>query len=667
MRFTATRLWVIATLFLLGCDTNTDTPATGIQSPLTPQSAWVTRHGMTSSGYQEEFDHWTDLGFRLTYVSGHQATNSRGSLQPRYNAIWIKEDGPLWYAKHDMTANDYQTAVDEASRNGYQPVVINAFNVDESVLFAAIFELNSGDWVARHGMSAEEYQQEFDLRVDQQNYRLRHVTGYESQREARYAAVFDRTASPAWEARHEMSSSEYQTEFDDLAAKGFAPVVVDGFYVQGTERFTALWHKADARFGARHQVKGGQAYQKIADDFLYEGYRPVVIDGYADGTVVQYATSWKNTSWILSELDELNAMVESFRTDNNIPSLSLAIVENERLRYAKAFGLADQETMEAATTGHRYRIASLSKALTGAAVSKLVDETTLSLTDQVFGTNGLLSSYAFDNNLADSDMTSIKVEDLLEHAIGGWGANCSANTADEPIMFNNNSETRDWIITNTLTNVPLPGTPGSNFCYSNFGYAALEAVIEASNGGIAYADYIQQTFAQATGANSLAIAGNTLDDRADDEVKYYDFFNPYVWNVSRMAAHGGWMVTPVDYLRIMTRLDGGTYRPDLFSANAYDIFTRDDVVLGDDAWNINNGYYAKGLVRDNARGRFDHNGNITGTLAEYLLYDDGFSIMLVINMRQPPDGDANTPRPNLRGLGVDIRNAGIQYPDHDLF
>jgi CubicO group peptidase (beta-lactamase class C family) len=630
-----------------------------------PQSPWVTRHGMTSNSYQAEFDKWTSRDFRLTYVSGHQATY-RGRTSARYNAIWVKEPGPSWYARHGLTAREYQREVNNASQKHYQPIVVDAFNVGNQILFAVIFEKASSRWVARHGMTSDEYQSEFNQRI-KQGYRLRYVTGYEFKGKARYAAIFDKSPSPSWVARHGMSSAKYRREFKTLARKGYAPVVIDGFYVNGVERFAAIWHKADSPFIARHQLKGGAAYQLVADDFYYEGYRPVAIDGYGDGTEVQYATSWKNTSWSSSELNKLNNMVEQFRIDNNIPSLSLAIVENERLRYAKAFGLADREANESATTSHRYRIASLSKALTAAAVSKLIDETTLSLNDQVFGTNGILSSYALDNNLADSDMKRITVADLLEHAEGGWGASCQAGTNDEPIMFRNNSQTRDWIITNTLTNIPLPGIPGSRFCYSNFGYAALEAVIEASNGGVDYEDYILQTFADAAGANSLAIAGNTLADRAANEVKYYDFFNPYIWNVSRMAGHGGWMVTPVDYLRILTRLDGGTYRHDLFSANAYNIFTGNDVVLANDAWNIGNGYYAKGLVRNNSQSRFDHNGNITGTLAEYLNYDDGFSIMLVINMRQPPDGNASSPRPNLKGLAVDIHDATIQYPNYDLF
>ena len=628
---------------------------------------WVTRHGLTSAAYQAEFDKWTEKEYRLTYISGHQQATADGAFEAHYNAIWSKqsEPGPIWYAHHDFTAADYQAAIEKAEKSGFQPILVDAFNVGSTVLFTAIFEKATVEWVARHGLNSAEYQAEIDKRINE-GYRIRHTSGYEVNSKAYYAIIFDKSPSPKWEARHGLTAQTYQEEFDTLIAQSYVPVVIDGFFVGGTEYFTAIWHKADTVYQAKHQVIRS-AYQAVADDFYYEGYRPVAIDGYGDGNKVLYATSWKNDTWDLTELGKLNNVVEGFMNANGLPSISLAIVKDEKLVYAKAFGMADIEASEQATTSHRYRVASLSKALTGAAVSKLIESTSLTLNQQVFGTGGILSSFGADNVLADSDIRTITVQDLLEHTTGGWGANCGSGSPHEPIMFSNNNQTRDWIITNTISNVSLPSAPGSTFCYSNFGYAALEAVIEANNGGIAYVDYLKQNLATPSGATSLEVAGNTLQNKAPNEVKYYDFFDPYIWQITRMAGHGGWMSTPIDYLRVMTKLDKGNYRPDLLGQNGLDIFYNDSVIVGNDAWNGNNSVYLKGLVRNNDQGRWDHNGNFTGTIAEYLRYDDGFSIMLVINQRQPVGGTSNSPRPGLKGLATDIYNANIVFPGHDLF
>ena len=66
-------------------------------------SAWVARHGMTSTQYQIQFNTLVGQGFRLSEVSGYGV----GS-HALYAAIWDKSTGPAWEAHHGMTSADYQ-------------------------------------------------------------------------------------------------------------------------------------------------------------------------------------------------------------------------------------------------------------------------------------------------------------------------------------------------------------------------------------------------------------------------------------------------------------------------------------------------------------------------------------------------------------------------------
>jgi hypothetical protein len=51
-------------------------------------------------------------------------------------------------------------------------------DVGNDALYAAIFDKSAGPvWIARHGMTSDEYQKEFDARV-REGYRLRLVGGY---------------------------------------------------------------------------------------------------------------------------------------------------------------------------------------------------------------------------------------------------------------------------------------------------------------------------------------------------------------------------------------------------------------------------------------------------------------------------------------------------------
>ena len=640
---------LLLALAQVGCGDSTPIPSE-------PQG-WVTRHGLTSAEYQGEFDQWEEAGYRLTYVSGHEEFG-----QARYSAVWHKEPSVEWQAFHDQTSAEYNTTAQTMKRLGFRPVLVDGFSVGGSVLFASIFEKSGDAWEARHDLSSSDYQAEVDFWVDQKGYRIRHVSGYAINGQAYYAAIFDRTPGPAWISEHDLTEPEYQARVTELADLGYQPVVISAFLLGDTEYFAAVWHQEDIRFKARHHVDRGR-YPYLVDDLYYEGFHPVAVKGYngrdlaGAANSIRYATMWRNQSWTLSELDDLNETIETFRVGNDIPSISVAIVQDERLVYARAFGLADQEAEERAHTGHRYRVASLSKALTGAAVVKLIEEGRFALDDRVFGAGAILGN-AY--GVPTPDVATIEVQDLLEHTAGGW-----CGTPD--VMFSQDSLSRDELIEDTLASVALNTAPGTSFCYSNFGYSVLEAVVEAATGGQPYADYVLNALAGPAEADSLALAGNTLVDRLTDEVKYYDFFNPYQFNINRMAGHGGWVVTPIDYLRIMTRLDGQPDRPDILGWTGTDLYSRDDRVVSDDAWNVSGNYYAKGLVVNTSSQRWQHNGSLNGTFAEFLSYDDGFTIMLVINMRRPEDGNANSPFPALRGLGTDLHDSNYSFPGFNLF
>jgi hypothetical protein len=67
--------------------------------------------------------------------------------------------------------------------------------VNGQALYAAIWDKSSGPgWVARHGMTSDQYQQQLDTLVSQ-GYRLEWVSGYPNGASATYAAVWQRDAA----------------------------------------------------------------------------------------------------------------------------------------------------------------------------------------------------------------------------------------------------------------------------------------------------------------------------------------------------------------------------------------------------------------------------------------------------------------------------------------
>ncbi len=77
---------------------------------------------------------------------------------------------------------------------------------------------------------------------------------------------------------------------------------------------------------------------------------------------------------------ELDMVLENIRADNNVPAMSIGIIEGSRIVYQKGFGLDASEHTVSGNT--KFRVASISKLFTAQAVMQLVEKGKLSLDDK---------------------------------------------------------------------------------------------------------------------------------------------------------------------------------------------------------------------------------------------------------------------------------------------
>lgn len=99
----------------------------------------------------------------------------------------------------------------------------------EVALYAALWEKSSGSaWEARHDMTSTKYQQEFNTLI-KKGYRLVDVSGFSVGGDERYAAIWEKREGPAWQARHGMTSAKYQQEFNALTQKGYRLKDISGY------------------------------------------------------------------------------------------------------------------------------------------------------------------------------------------------------------------------------------------------------------------------------------------------------------------------------------------------------------------------------------------------------------------------------------------------------
>ena len=204
---------------------------------LKPSSFWVARSNLTSPEYQDAFNVYVNEGYRLVLVNGYTVEG-----QDRYVAIWDKSPSGPWIARHGLTSNGFQAQFNSSLQEGYRLRHVSGYTVSDQVRYAAIWEKtnDSSAWTARTGLSSSEFQKEFNLRL-RQGYRLTDISGYGVGNEDNYAGIWELKGGPAWAARSGLTVNAFQTEFDNALAQRYVLKVLDGYTVAGSDRYAAIW------------------------------------------------------------------------------------------------------------------------------------------------------------------------------------------------------------------------------------------------------------------------------------------------------------------------------------------------------------------------------------------------------------------------------------------
>lgn len=319
-----------------------------------------------------------------------------------------------------------------------------------------------------------------------------------------------------------------------------------------------------------------------------------------------------------SEAAAMAAIAREMMSQCNAPGLSVAIARHGRLVYQKAFGYADRDKAESVTTSSLFRIASVSKPITSVAIFSLIEAGRLGLDDLIFGARGILR-FDYGENYPEH-VTKITLHHLLTHTSGGW-----ENDDNDP-MFHKPEWNHRELIAWTLREQPLKFEPGTHYAYSNFGFCLLGRVIEKITGQT-YAQFARNAVFDRCGIKDMRLGGNTLAQRATNEVVYYgqpgSGTNPYNMNITRMDSHGGWIATPGDLVQFAMHVDGFKTTPNILAAKTIKIMTTGTAA---------NPRYACGWLVNNVPNWW-HGGSLPGTLTNMVRTASGLCWAAFTNTR----------------------------------
>ena len=353
----------------------------------------------------------------------------------------------------------------------------------------------------------------------------------------------------------------------------------------------------------------------------------------------------RNGGWAGECLKIINDGISKYQTDYQTPGVSLAIVRNGRLVFARGFGYADTANGESAGPLNRFRIASISKPLTATAILKLMERgNTFRLDDKVFGAGAVLGT-TYGNGNYSAWEKEISVRNLLTHTTG-W-------TDDGPMWDNaygvNHTAIMNWALD---SNNPTY-KPGTFYQYMNLDYHTLGRIIEKYSGQ-SYDAYVKSAVLAPCGINQMELGDQYPNQRKSREVVYYDFSggDPYgEISPKRMDANGGWIGTAIDLCAFLRRVDNDTFPSDILNQNS-----RNEMRNYALAGGYGLGWYASG----NEEG---HNGCMTGTSSFMMHRSTGTSFAVLANKRT---GCSWELKAAVDGI-LDQLEAKNQWPTYDLF
>ena len=113
-------------------------------------------------------------------------------------------------------------------------------------------------------------------------------------------------------------------------------------------------------------------------------------------------------------IDTLTQTLSQQMEKYKIPGVSIAVIKNNKLEWARGYGYADKEAKIPVTVQTLFQAASISKSLNAVGVMKLVQEEKLNLDNDI---NSFLSSWKFPYDSSKGKKT-ITIKHLLSHTAG---------------------------------------------------------------------------------------------------------------------------------------------------------------------------------------------------------------------------------------------------------
>ncbi len=305
---------------------------------------------------------------------------------------------------------------------------------------------------------------------------------------------------------------------------------------------------------------------------------------------------------------------------DHIPGVSVAVVQNGQIVFAKGYGLANVELLTPATDNTVYELMSVSKQFTATAIMMLVEQGHVALDDKI-------NKYLPD--LPDT-WNAITVHQLLSHTSG------IPDYVDRPDFWQGVRQDRapDEVL-KLVRDLPLNFQPGTQWHYSNSGYYVLGQIIEKVSGQ-RYADFLNEHIFKVLGMSSTQV--NNLQALIPNRASGYIWQKNQLQNAEYVSPTQMWAAGAVNStVTDLAKWDAALYTEKILKQSTLEQM-RAPTKLNDGS----EVPYGEGNELATVRGHrvAGHQGTGNAFNTTFLRYvDDQLTVIVLCNLAQAPSHD----------------------------
>lgn len=305
-----------------------------------------------------------------------------------------------------------------------------------------------------------------------------------------------------------------------------------------------------------------------------------------------------------------------------IAGVAVAVARGPELILAKGYGLANVEHEVPITPRTVFRLASVTKQFTAAAILRLAQDGKLSVEDEL---TKYIPGYPTHGH-------HITIHHLLTHTSG-----IKDYTANY-VAWRRLDMTHEQVVAK-FSSEPMEFAPGSKWSYSNSGYYLLGMIIEKVSGQ-SYAEYLRSTLFEPLGMTQTSYCHNDplIPHRAQGyAIKAGRLVNAEIMSMTSPGAAGGLCSTVGDMIVWTRALHGGKVIAPTFYQRMITPAKLNDGTA------TNYGYGLQIVMMDGHRS-IEHEGGISGFGTSVGYYPDDSLIVVALNNTRYPTIRQNVAR-----------------------